>query len=338
MMAMWFTLRMRSPMPCRGSSGFQWRWDSGDWDALGDGICIFFRKRTKNITRPTKALQVMRTAAAGTGKASKSPTPAPVKAPHTKTATKIRRHNSMMGFTALEFWKVHDYTAKHLKSVNACKCVVFKCIWCRLCDVAIWKFKNCSKTWKHKPKQLSLELLGHSLRQPLNQDQARVKLFTTSSLFGWFHLHSWIVFKSSDCRKCIYVQRVYVQTGVYVSNSVIFEKSFFLFQDFETHQSPYSRLSLSVKSVSHVPIIQRCCSNLWEIWLFQCVPIPIIVHWNRLPDFPSTVPKTPFLAARRVIGAFRSSRLVRELGPVELGPRKTSPEKESAKHQAKNHS
>ena len=73
-----------------------------------------FRKRTKNITRPTKALQVMSTAAAATGKASKSPTPAPVKVQHTKNATKIRRRKAMMGFTTTD----RVYLDRELKPKN----------------------------------------------------------------------------------------------------------------------------------------------------------------------------------------------------------------------------
>jgi hypothetical protein len=67
-----------------------------------------------NIPRPTKALQVMSTAAAATGKASKSPTPAPVKVQHTKNATKIRRRKAMMRFTTTD----RVYLDRELKPKN----------------------------------------------------------------------------------------------------------------------------------------------------------------------------------------------------------------------------
>ena len=56
----------------------------------------------------------MRTAAAATGKASKSPTPAPVKAQHTKNATKIRRRKAMMRCTATD----RVYLDRELKRTN----------------------------------------------------------------------------------------------------------------------------------------------------------------------------------------------------------------------------
>ena len=69
---------------------------------MGGGIS--FRKSTENIntTKNNKTLELMRTAAAATGKASKSATPAPVKVQHTKNAKKVRRHKVMMRFTAPE--------------------------------------------------------------------------------------------------------------------------------------------------------------------------------------------------------------------------------------------
>ena len=69
---------------------------------MGDGISFRKGSENMNITRTTKALQLMRTATAATGKASKSAIPAPVKAQHTKNAKKVRMRKLMMRFTATE--------------------------------------------------------------------------------------------------------------------------------------------------------------------------------------------------------------------------------------------
>ena len=60
-------------------------------DSTADGVSL--QKNTNNITRTTKALLVISTVVAPTG-ASKSLTPAPVKAQHTKNA----RRKAMMRF------------------------------------------------------------------------------------------------------------------------------------------------------------------------------------------------------------------------------------------------